>query len=158
MSKVKVSVKFDMIEALDGLLDAKTVDALGSAFHEKVQGMLDQGISPVRGQRRLERYKNPESYPGNKKPKRPVNLSLSGQMRSHMDYKQKDAQTIEYGFLSGTPNEILELAGYHQDGTPNMAARPLVPTKAEEWAVSIVRTLKEIYSLRLDSIIKKSNR
>ncbi len=157
MSKVKTTTKFDITAALDQFMDQKTTDDIGLKVNEAVQDLLSKGISPVRGERRFEGYKNPDSYPGGKKPKRPVNLYLTGEMRNWLRYRKKDEKTIEYGFLEGTPQDILARANKHQDGDPNTAARPMLPTQSEQWAVSIIRLLKDLYSARLKDIIKKSN-
>lgn len=158
MAKVKTKVKFDITSALDSFMDKKTAQALGETVDTAVQDLLSKGLSPVRGERRLEKYKNEDRYPGNLKPKRPVNLYLSGEMRSWLKHKQKDRLTVTYGFLEGTPRDVLARADRHQHGSPSTAARPMIPETGQEWAVSIVRAIKEVVSTRLQAIIKKSNR
>ncbi len=195
----KSGAKFDIIAISAQFMDSDTVRKIGEAVNTQVQDLLSKGISPVRGERRLEKYS--ESYQkwildqknsrvnehvsaskarakrGEKKAAgkvarsaalalekmhgksvRPVNLSLTGEMRTWLRYQKKDAMTVEYGFLKGTPKDVAVRAEVHNGGTPTTAARPMIPGEGEEWAVSIVRALKEVYSARLDAIIKKSNR
>lgn len=92
---------------------------------------------------------------------RPVNL-YGGKGSPHMldgyDYRigpTKD--TITVGMVGGSSDKK-EIAGYHQEGTRKMPARPLVPGEGESWAVSIMRAIRDRYSKRLADLIRQSNK
>lgn len=119
-----------------------------------MQQSLRQGISPVRGIRRFERYSKSYSeairkgYYGDKAI-RPVNLILSGQMLRAITHKASTG-FVEVGIWDP---EMVKLAGYHQEGTPKMPARKFIPTEEGEYlTVTIDRALRN----RLRAIIKES--
>ena len=120
--------------------------------------MIGEGQSPVRGYGRYTRYKDRKSYPGDLKPARPVNLELTGEMLQGYDFKiSNKPDTIEVGMVRGSAF-AKEKAGYHQTGTSVMAQRKLVPGDNEEWAVSIMRRIRDIYGKRLEFLIRQSNK
>lgn len=120
--------------------------------------MISEGQSPVKGYGRFERYKDRAKYPGGQKDATPVNLYLSGDMMDAYDYKLSGRQEgVEVGVVRGS-SEVKERAGYHQEGTENMAQRRMVPGEGEEWATSIMRRIAEIWSKRLADLIRQSNK
>jgi hypothetical protein len=161
MAKVKVTSRFQILEFLDGFIDNATASALGKTVVKEAKENISEGLSPVRGYGRFERYKDRKKYPGNRKAPRPVNLygaDGSPHMLDGYDFKigqKKD--TIEIGMVKGSADKK-EIAQYHQDGTPNMAQRKLVPGDGEEWSVSIMRKISDLYSQRLAKIIRQGNK
>lgn len=98
-------------------------------------------------------YNVMKQYPG--KMVRPVNLYLSGDMLDYYDYVVRDS-SIFVGVQGNS--HAAEIAGYHNDGTDKMAQRKLVPGDGEEWAVSIMRDIRDLYGARLAEIIRQSNK
>lgn len=98
-------------------------------------------------------YNVMKKYPDKKV--RPVNLYLSGEMLAYYDYVVQDS-SIFVG-VQGDSHAV-EIAGYHNDGTEKMAQRKLVPGDGEEWAVSIMRDIRDLYGARLAEIIRQSNK
>lgn len=163
MAKVKVTSRFKILEIIDSFVDNTTANAIGRTIAEEAKQNISEGLSPVRGYGRFERYKDPKKYPGQlppalKKNQRPVNLWLTGEMLKGYWYKiSAKPNTIEVGMVQGSAF-AKEKAGYHQDGTPNMAQRKLVPSEDEEWSVSIMRKIRDLYGKRLQDLIRQSNK
>lgn len=118
--------------------------------------MIASGQSPVAGYGRFEQYKDRVKYPGDLKPARPVNLKLNGDMLDNYDYDVQGDGTVRVGMVGGD-TKAREIATYHNDGTPNMAQRKIVPGRGETWATSIMRAISDAYSKRLAKLIRQSN-
>ncbi len=158
MAKVKVTVRFKIAESIKRFLTQDDVQHIANMLRDESKEMIAAGISPVRGERKLAKYKNPKSYPGDLKNKSPVNLKLTGEMLDWLRAVKKSETIIEFGIPKNAPTEVQARARYHQEGTENMAARPFIPSgDGQEFAMSIMAKLKAIYSRRLSAIIKKSN-
>lgn len=156
MSNTKVTVKLDILNDLEDLIDKKTAEELGNTIINESRRFIAVGTSPVLGVRRYEKYKNEANYPGDRKPKRPVNLQLSGEMLDSLSYEYKK-NGIRYGVLKASES-ILTRAKANNDGTDKVVARPFVPDKpGQEFNLSIMTKIKDIVSQRLSVIIKKSS-
>lgn len=161
MAKVKVTVKFQLLEFLDRFVDGATANAIGGTVVDKAKEMISSGQSPVRGIGRYIRYA--DSYRGMIKRKHPqgknitpVNLNLTGKMLDEYTFERVSDKVVRVGFVKETKSH--EIARYHTEGNEKMPSRPLVPSKNEEWAVSIMQAIKDIYGKRLADLIKKSNK
>ncbi len=157
MAKVKVTVKFKILELIDNFVDNTTAKALGETVTDEALDNISQGLSPVRGQGRFEKYKDRTKYPGDLKEARPVNLNLTGDMLRGYGYRLTEKDTIEVGMVRGSQFDK-EKAQFHQDGTANMAQRKIVPDAGEEWSVSIMRKIRDVYGKRLADLIRQSNK
>jgi hypothetical protein len=157
MAKVKVTTKFKILELINGFVDNATANAIGNTVVEESKRLISEGQSPVRGEGRYGAYKNRKRYPGKRKPARPVNLNLSGEMLEGFGFRNKGSDVIEVGMVGGSARDK-EIAGYHQTGTDNMIARPIVPQENEEWAITIMRAIRDEFGKRLYSLIKQSNK
>ena len=157
MAKTKVTVKFELLEIIDGFMDGSTKAALGNAIVDAAKELIAGGQSPVRGYGRFERYKDAKKYPGKLKDQRPVNLYLTGKMIAGYGWRNKSNTSIEVGMTKGSSKDK-EIAGYHNDGTDVMAQRKIVPADDEEWNVSIMNNIRDLYSNRLASLIRQSNK
>jgi len=156
MAKTRTKVYFSISTLIQSFTTDAVAREIGESVREEARSLISRGQSPVRGERRFAQYKNRETYPGKLKPAVPVNLELSGDMLNSLAF-QRRGDTVDFGFLAGTPRDVMARAQAHQEGTDKMAARPMIPAAGQEWAVSIVRKLKDVYSRRLQDIIKKSN-
>lgn len=158
MAKVKVTTKFKITELVDGFMDNTTSNILGKTIVEEALDNIAQGISPVRGYGRFERYKDRKKYPGDRKPARPVNLWLSGAMlRAYWYRLGRQKNSIEVGIVRGSLSEKNK-ASYHNEGTEHMAQRKITPGEGEEWSVTIMRAIRDVYSNRLANLIRQSNK
>lgn len=162
MAKVKTTVRFEILELLDKFVDNTTANAIGVTVVEEAKRMISEGQSPVRGYGRFPGYS--DSYQdaikgGGKlftdKKVRPVNLEQSGAMMKLFGFRIKD-QSIEVGFVGN--GEHKELAEIHNEGAGKMPQRKMVPGDKEEWAVTIMRAIREVYGSRLEKLIRQSNK
>lgn len=156
MAKVKVTTRFKILEVIDRFVDSTLANSIGSAIVEGAKTNIADGISPVRDYGRFERYKDRAKYPGRLKPARPVNLWLTGSMLKGYQFRVI-GDIVEVGMVSGSARDK-EIAGYHNEGTPNMAQRKIVPGEGEEWSIRIMRTIRDLYGKRLEQLIKASNK
>lgn len=160
MAKVKVTTNFKINSLLSKpMMRDSDLRIMGQAIEDIAKEQIAAGISPVRGERRFERYKNTDRYPGGLKPNRPVNLNLSGEMLKHLTYRLKTSDTIDFGIIRA-PHDVVVRARVHNDGErDDIAQRPFIPDKpGQSFSVSIMRKIREIYSKRLAAIIDESNK
>lgn len=156
MAKVKVTSNFQILDLMDRFMDARTANDLGKTVAQEAKAMIEEGQSPVRGYGRFDAYKDRTVYPGKLKDARPVNLTLTGEMLRGYWYRLT-GRSVEVGMVRGSADRK-EIAGFHQDGTPNMSQRKMVPGPGEEWAPSIMRSISNLYAKRLAFLIRQSNK
>lgn len=157
MAKVKVTTRFRILEFIDKFMDGTTISAIGNTIVDTAKEMISEGQSPVRGHGRFERYKDRTKYPGDLKPARPVNLKLTGEMLSGFSFKYVGNNTLQIGMIEGSKDRK-DVARYHNSGTGKMAMRRFIPQEGEEWAISIMREIREAYGKRLETLVKASNK
>lgn len=158
MSKVSVRSRFKINYLIGPEFNAAFHKELGDVIVSEIQNDLDKGNSPVRGERRLERYKNPEKYPGDRKGTRPVNLSLTGEMRRYIRSEVVPGRAAVNVGLLNAPPDVQARAIAHLKGTPHMAQRKFLPwEEGDELTVRIRRRLISIYQERLARLIAKGN-
>jgi hypothetical protein len=157
MAKVKTTAKFDILELVKGFMNSRTQDEVGNAVVDEAKKLISEGQSPVRGYGRFERYKDRTKYPGSLKSARPVNLYLTGEMLAGFSFRKRADGVVEAGMVKGS-SDRKEIAAYHNEGTPNMAQRRIVPGEGEEWTISIMRKIRDVYEKRLSEVIRQSNK
>lgn len=163
-------VKFDIIDLFgfkDRSLNEQFKSKLGRAIVDETKALIASGVSPVRSFGRFIGYS--QSYLNQirsnqrrfaEKTTRPVNLNLSGKMLSYYTFQSLTGMSIKVGII-GAPTDVQAYADAHQNGNPsgNLPTRRMVPESAgEEFAVSIQRQIKEVYSDWVSAIVQKSNR
>lgn len=160
MADSKVTIQFDIDKYVDQFIDKSTADKMGKAVINGMRKAIASGFSPVRGAGRYEKYSKSYTeaiqkgaYEG--KTVRPVNLRLTGEMLDELDHNYVGGDKIEVGFL--VPSEKTDIASYHNDGTDKMPKRQIIPNEGEEYTVSIMQAIKDVYSERISAIIKRSN-
>lgn len=167
MAKARVSVKLSKefqrkISTLGNrLVDDKLANQVGTMLVEESKRLISNGISPVRGVGRFEGYKNPEAYPGNKKPARPVNLSLTGTMLSYLNFK-RNGQVIEFGIINA-PAKVNTIARVHNTGErEDIPQRQFIPigddAGTEAFVPSITAKLRELFRRRVLEILGGSKK
>ena len=153
MSRVKTNFK-QSVALFNKLASPVYQNKVGQMIEVHAKRMIASGQSPVRKEGRYTRYKNEKNYPGDLKPRRPVNLNLTGAMLYHLGYFIKN-RTLFFGFGPGTPPDVLTRAQVHQNGTDNIVARPMVPTGGRQFAVSIQKIIRDVYSAALRDILRR---
>lgn len=160
MAKSVVTSKMKLGAFFNKFMDVSTKKQVGDAIVDAAKQMIANGQSPVRSFGRYDRYKDPKKYPGDRKPARPVNLELTGEMLRFYGWQEdpKDENAILIGLLDSAPDDVKIRFEAHQLGTKVLPARRLVPieSRGETWAISIMQAVKELYGRRLSAIIKKS--
>jgi len=119
---VKVTLKLDGIKNLLKQLSSKKVkEEVGELVVMQMKEFIAAGVSPVRGYGRFEAYKDPDNYPGKLKSKRPVNLTLSGDMLKALTYRtnSKDKYGVRIGWFPGLfgGRKEADKAATHNEGT-----------------------------------------
>lgn len=151
---VKVTVKADGLERIARELQSPAVNRrVGELVVDEMRDGLSKGLSPVRGVRRFAPYKDREKYPADRKPARPVNLYLSGEMLAALEPFIRGSRL--YVGIRDTEQAVKAKA--HQEGTKNMVARRFMPTAdGEEFNVTITRKIRNLYAEILSAIIKRA--
>jgi hypothetical protein len=155
MPKVKVTSRFQILELIDRFVDGTLANAIGSTIVTEAKRQIADGQSPVRGHGRFAKYKDQKSYPGKLKPYRPVNLNLSGETLREFSYRVRQ-DMVEVGMVDAS-KESKEIVQAHNEGTANMAMRRIIPQEGEEWSVSIMRKIRDLYGERLRKLIAQAN-
>jgi hypothetical protein len=163
MAKVKTTVRFQILELLDSFVDQTTANTIGQTVVDEAKRMISEGQSPVRGYGRFDGYsdtykqtiKNNPRTEFSDKNVRPVNLSLTGKMLSLFGFRVR-GQAVEVGFVRS--GEHAELAEIHNEGLGKMPQRRMVPGDGEEWSVTIMRAIRDVYETRLEKIIRQANK
>lgn len=96
---------------------------------------IKKGISPITG-KRFPAYKNPKRYPGKRKPKRPVNLELTGEFLSALEFTVRSGKnpTITIGFFD---KENADKEKGHREGAGGQPKRPIIPNSSESFSKKI---------------------
>jgi len=129
---------------IESVKNVRNLEKLGRVAVKEMRLSLERGISPVRGERRFQKYSASytkaiqKGWLEHEKNVRPVNLYLSGRMLGAIEFKAQRG-LLEVGIWD---SEMVQLASYHQEGTPNMPARRFIPdTSGEYLTVTIDRAL-----------------
>ena len=106
---------------------------------EEVKRLILRGISPVAGEKRFIGYKNPEKYPGKRKPKRPVNLKLTGDLLDGITAEFERGKIV-YGV--NDKNQVKKAIGL-LDGANGMAGpRKFIAGQGDKYKPQILNKLK----------------
>lgn len=125
---------------------------------------ITTGNSPILGFGRYQGYakqrnQDPTAYPANRKPARPVNLTLSGEMLSY--YKSvgvslANSLAIKIGLVDA-PQKVRDRAKGNNLGVPerNIPARRFIPQKGEKFNVTIEKQINTVLQERIARAVKK---
>lgn len=127
-------------------------DEMGELFVSQMRDLISKGISPIRGVGRFPGYKNPVKYPGKRKDARPVNLYLSGQMMSALGFKTKKTRDGLEVTISYQDSEAETKERGHRDGAKGQPKRPTIPLGSEQIAVTIERSIVNLFKQILSKI------
>lgn len=142
---------------------------------------IDNGISPVQGERNFAKYKDKEKYPADKKPSNKPNLTLTGNMLSHYEAREtNETMTITVGIHKDAPKEDLVKAIANNEGTQGKAAyniarntknrklkrdiqqaskgipaRPFIPIKDQSFTKDIILEIRKAFAYCLQQALNK---
>jgi len=163
MAKIttKVFMKFsqDVYNVGARMLD-KTVEQRiqREVIDQQIKPIIASGSSPVKGASRFPAYKDKDSYPGKRKPSRPVNLKLTGDMLSYYRSWTEDKPTSMFiGFQRSVMPELeVTKVIAHNEGTATVPKRKFVPgSQGDEFRPQVMIALRRIYRERMQSLVDK---
>lgn len=139
---------------------------LQKVIHSEILGVIDKGLSPVKGYRNFAKYKNPKKYPlGNQKAMdakqfgaNKPNLRLTGEMLAN--YKAKAQVRNELSATMGIHQDASErsqiLTKVHNDGTKHIAMRRFIPKQSagETYTAKINAAIRRAFEYVLSRAIK----
>lgn len=135
-------------------IDKPTAKAVGEAVVSEIKSQISKGNSPIEGNGKFPAYKNPKRYPGDRKPKTPVNLELEGDFLDSLDYSIFPNSTgygTEIGYSSS--QEIKEEG--HRKGARGQPKRPSLPSRrGEDFSAKIRKIFASFYRERIKAIFK----
>jgi hypothetical protein len=169
MSIFRVGIKVDAAKALKKLktefINEKLIkDIQVEIVDGEIKKNIRSGVSPVRGFGRFGEYVNPANYPGKGKnrlkPQRPVNLFLTGIMLSWFGVFRKSGNSVEIGINKNAPNDVKVRAkannlGTEVNGVGAIPRRRFIPQQGEEWNVSVMRKIKNLFAQRVKELFNK---
>lgn len=103
---------------------------VGQTVVDEMKSRIARGQSPIQGNGRFPRYKNPSKYPGNKKPHRPVNLELTGQFLNSLQptANARLANPLQRSVRIGFTNTLARKKEQgHREGVNGQPSRPIIP-------------------------------
>lgn len=175
MAKVKVTVHIDPLKfkLLHGFVNDKaTGNKIGRFTVDQIRKLTSVGKSPVRGVGRFKPYveqrepDHPNPYPKSvrkshpSKKVRPVNLRLNGAMMKALGFiSNKSGVTVGFAKASDLIKKIFDAHNHGTLKAKNVPERKFLPTsRGEEFTPRLTKGIKDIYVLRIKSIIKEMNR
>jgi len=168
MAKVKVTTKFDILDALKNkkAFPRQFTNRLGEEIIKEIKKAISRGQSPVRKFGRFKGYAKqrlgkgyPEGIEGKKN--RPVNLFLSGDMLNELVHTVGKRQgSLKVGIDDTASTEIRVRARVHNSGErSDIPQRKFIPNEpGEEFLVLIMRRIRSLYNKQWKSIIDKTNK
>ena len=135
-------------------IDKATATSAAEATIDAMKATIARGVSPIRGNGRFPKYKDPKKYPGKLKPKTPVNLHLTGDMLDALTFKAvPDSAGYAAEIFYKGKQELKELG--HRDGANDQPKRPTLPVGDKE---SFTKQIKDryvkIFADRIFDVIK----
>lgn len=152
--KIKTPAARDITNRLKNLINQRFVIDFDSSVVNEIKRLIASGQSPVKGFGRFPQYKDRLNYPGKRKPATPVNLFLSGDMLKHYTGHQLNEKSMGIGYASGTPQNIKDRAEGNNIGANKIPARRHVPLSGEEFTISVMRKIKDVFARRIAELFK----
>lgn len=135
------------------IVNEEFAQIVGSGILNAAKRLIASGTSPVRGFGRFAQYKDSKSYPAGKKSATPVNLSLTGTMLSHLNYR-RNQNKIEFGILPDAPNKVKVIARVHNTGErADIPQRQFIPKDGQEFVPSIQALIRRLFKERVLRIL-----
>lgn len=128
---------------------SKSSREIKASIVDSILSDYERGISPVKGFNRYKPYR--ASTAKKKGRKSPVTLSDTGKLHEALKAVQKSKTKIAL-FFRGSKNK--KIASYHQFGTENMDARPMLPSKGQVFKKRITDNFIKIINDALKKFLK----
>jgi nucleoid DNA-binding protein len=130
----------------------KDAEEVGKGVIAAMKDAILSGSSPIDGKGKFPPYKDPKKYPGELKPKTPVNLTLTGKFLRSLGFKTYQSSSGGYGTEIGySQREEVKERG-HREGANKQPKRPTIPSKqGEKFSAKIQKVIADIYKARLKS-------
>ena len=154
LKRFEAKVKRAMIDSKHGIKNAQLNEVATIGVIE-MKDRIQRGQSPIKGRGRFPAYKNPKKYPGKRKPKRPVNLYLSGVFLKALrgiGYRVGQEIYVRIGF-SDSLNAEKERG--HREGANGQPKRPIIPEGNETFTPRILLKMKKAYKLAYKEALKR---
>lgn len=136
-------------------LKRKDLQDIGNMVIADMKSMISKGTSPIRGRGRFPGYKDSSKYPAkinknypDKRP-RPVNLKLSGDFLDELEAQPATAK-VYVGFWDSLSKK--KESG-HREGVGGQPSRPIIPSKNEEFALSITKKVEREFEKKVDEYL-----
>ena len=182
---ITITWKFDFDEVVTAnFSNQQWADLSKYVVEQVILPKIERGVSPVNGERMFQKYKDPKSYPGNRKQNNKPNLALTGTMLSYYDAMPGESQMEIYlGMPDSTPKEEMVKAKANNSGTQSavvnaitsrsknrklntkikaaskgIPARPFIPKKGQTYTRDIILAIRKYFAYCLDQAIKKGNK
>lgn len=130
------------LTALKRPLSYSEADNLGKSVVLTMKDLISKGISPILGNGRFPAYKNPDRYPGNRKPKSPVNLYLKGDFLNSLGSRVVDRPGGFSAEISYSSDQDIKETG-HREGANGQPKRPTIPRTSDGERFS--QTIQQAY-------------
>lgn len=124
-------------------LKKRDIQDLMTDFVGKIKEEIGRGLSPLT-RKRFPAYKNPEKYPGRRKPHAPVNLELTGDMLGDLSFKVAGAiakKEVDVDFSYSTSKSRDKEEG-HRKGVRGQPKRPSLPIGKENFSTFLIKELE----------------
>lgn len=175
MARAKAKANFQILDNIKNLFDPSTARRVGTTVVKGIKESTARGRSPVKGHGRFEAYAVQRSdaagnYPVGarsrsgepiNKSRRPVNLRLEGTMMDAISWQKKGRDSVNIGLSGASDGDLLTIANAHNDGVPekNIPQRKFIANKpGEQYSLTIQRAIRRVFELRLNNLIRRSNR
>lgn len=144
--KIKLAITEDKGNL--GKLKSQSLQRIGDTLIAEIKQRIASGISPITG-KRFAAYKNPKRYPGKQKPKRPVNLWLSGDFIKSLRIRVKTGKNpMLTVYFTKELSEDKERG--HRDGAKGQPKRPIIPVGREGFADGILVAVRQVFRKVID--------
>lgn len=133
------------------VFNKKALDEIGALTVREMKASIARGMSPLDGYGRFDAYLNPERYPGKRKPARPVNLFLMGDMLGALKFRINQATLAITVFYATRKAQLKELG--HREGANGQPIRPTIPDEGEFLSPAIRRKVQSL----INNIVRQAS-
>lgn len=113
------------------LLSTRDLEAIGRVAIAEMKKRVARGLSPLERGERFPAYKNPKRYPGKRKPRRPVNLYLTGQFLGSLAVQAFIGKAPRIRIYFTNERARLKERG-HREGAGGQPKRPIMLQAGEQ--------------------------
>lgn len=182
---VTVEWNFDFDKKIrDNFSNRQFAEHLNYTIDRLIKPKIEKGLSPVKGERAFQKYKNPKQYPAGQKPSNKPNLKLTGEMLYNYIAKEgKDVMSATVGIHSDAGDEVVTRAKANNFGTQSgkqalagsiasstkdkklkhaaksiakgIPARPFIPQDNQSFTADIILEIRKVFAYCLNQAINR---